>query len=511
MLLTVGSSIRDNENNTYILDDVIGGGGFGTVYRAHRESDGFIVAVKTLTSSFESKDSLLSFQKEMIQAKLISSDHVIKYFYTHDGNTFPEFPPYIIMEYADGGTLAALMLRQKTTGNLLDMSFVLDAYMQLSNGMKEISNFLVHRDIKPENILIKDGKLKISDFGLSKLSSETTRTLTFKGYGTAKYVAPEAWNNDKNTIQMDIYSMGIVFYELATLQYPYQITDGATMMEYRNAHLFNTAENPSRINKNLSPSMASVIIRMLEKPTQKRFSDWDTIIGALQTEPLPEDDFSKIVKAAVNNRNQADITLQENAAKREEERQRKEEHCHLIRSDYERVILDPIRKFVEQFNVQYAGNARFDLKEEHISFPGASCFDSMINTPSGDRITISSEVLFEEDYQEYTQRGRLAYRTTYPVPMCKNRRILAWSQVKDTSGRGFNLLLLETNNSLFGDWYILRNTNSALGSSRRIEPFGFTLKELPSEIRYLNAVHIYNMDIFEYHSTELLTFLAEHV
>ena len=88
MLLTVGSSIRDNENNTYILDAVIGGGGFGTVYRAHRESDGFIVAVKTLISSFESKDRLLSFQKEMTQAKLISSNHVIKYFYTHDGNTY---------------------------------------------------------------------------------------------------------------------------------------------------------------------------------------------------------------------------------------------------------------------------------------------------------------------------------------------------------------------------------------------------------------------------------------
>lgn len=83
--------------------------------------------------------------------------------------------------------------------------------------MIAINAELVHRDIKPENILVSNDVLKISDFGLAKIASESTRTMSFKGYGTIPYIAPEAWNSDKNTIQMDIYSMGIVFYELATL------------------------------------------------------------------------------------------------------------------------------------------------------------------------------------------------------------------------------------------------------------------------------------------------------
>lgn len=121
--------------------------------------------------------------------------------------------------HADG-TLTSLIENQKKTGVQFEKAFLLNVFAQLAEGMREISKFLVHRDIKPDNILICNGKMKISDFGLSKLAGENTRTLTFKGYGSTKYVAPEAWNNDKNTIQMDIYSMGIVFYELAFYLFP---------------------------------------------------------------------------------------------------------------------------------------------------------------------------------------------------------------------------------------------------------------------------------------------------
>ena len=117
--------------------------------------------------------------------------------------------------------------------------------------MKCISEHLVHRDIKPENILNFHGVLKITDFGLSKISGESTKTMTFKGYGTSPYVAPEAWNNDRNTIQMDIYSMGIVFYELATLSYPYEKPTVNDPIAFRSMHLFKPAINPSSINKNL--------------------------------------------------------------------------------------------------------------------------------------------------------------------------------------------------------------------------------------------------------------------
>ena len=156
----------------------------------------------------------------MNQAKLLDSENVIKYLYIHDGNEFPEYPPFIIMEYTDGGTLRDLIANRN--GQQFEVETLMGYFEQLAHGMKCISEQLVHRDIKPENILNFHGVLKITDFGLSKISGESTKTMTFKGYGTSPYVAPEAWNNDRNTIQMDIYSMGIVFYELATLSYPYE-------------------------------------------------------------------------------------------------------------------------------------------------------------------------------------------------------------------------------------------------------------------------------------------------
>ena len=81
MIITVGSKIRDGNGNSYILDDILGKGGFGCVYKAHREKDDYIVAVKILETSFRSIEPMLSFQKECSQAELISSEHVIKYFY----------------------------------------------------------------------------------------------------------------------------------------------------------------------------------------------------------------------------------------------------------------------------------------------------------------------------------------------------------------------------------------------------------------------------------------------
>ena len=103
-------------------------------------------------------------------------------------------------------------------------------FLQLASGMKHINSILVHRDIKPDNILIVDDVLKITDFGLAKYAEATTRSVTFKGYGTKEYCAPEVCKNEKNTIYMDIYSMGIVFYEIATLKYRILLQAGIMQM-----------------------------------------------------------------------------------------------------------------------------------------------------------------------------------------------------------------------------------------------------------------------------------------
>ncbi len=190
MILLPGSKIKDDKNNSYILSGILGNGGFGAVYKAHKEDDKSIVAVKALLSTFDNEEGLLSFKKEIKQTTLISSTNVIKYYYVHDGTQFESLPPYIIMEYANDGTLKTMLDRKKDKSEQFSLDYLLGLYRQLLNGMKAVNEKLVHRDIKPENILIKDGLLKISDFGLSKFANDATKTLTFKGYGTPKSCPP---------------------------------------------------------------------------------------------------------------------------------------------------------------------------------------------------------------------------------------------------------------------------------------------------------------------------------
>lgn len=510
MVLAVGSKIKDDKNETYVLDTVIGRGGFGDVYKAYRESDNFVVAVKVLSTSFGDSDSLLSFQRELLQTQLVSSENVIKYYYVHNGKVFSEYPPYIIMEYAEGGTLNDLINKQRATGNQFDLSVILEMLSQLANGMKEISKFLVHRDIKPENILIRNGKLKISDFGLSKLSDVSTRTMTFKGYGTQKYAAPEVWNNDKNTIQIDIYSMGIVFYELATLQYPYDI---GLNKDYEKAHLYSAIKSPSNYNRELPQNIVSVIIRMLEKPTQKRFKNWDEIISGLSLKPTHDNLVENYLNIALANRNQEDIRLQKEIAEKEREEKKKSDYIQLIYSQYNNTVFEPIRTFVDQFNEAYPGLEKCIFKGAE-PFRESKNFSVSIRTPQKKYIRIETEIIFIEKQQKITYNGLEYYEmhtSRYSVPQCNKKDVLAWSRVYDDSEYGFNLLLLKNENSMYGDWYILENRNSSLSRTGRNEPFGFELNELPKEIKYIDCMHIYTSELKQFDITKIYEFLADHI
>ena len=512
MLLTIGTSVKDANGNIYILDDVLGNGGFGNVFKAHRQSDGFVVAVKTLLSSFASPDALLAFQKELQCTSVVSSDNVIKYFFTHDGTMYPEYPPYIIMEYVDGGTLNKLLQNQAATGNLFELSFITKAYMQLAEGMNAISKKLVHRDIKPDNILIHNGNLKITDFGLSKYAEDSTRTLTLKGYGTLEYVAPEAWESDKNTVQMDIYSMGIVFYQIATLQYPYKLSAFPDVHAYRDAHLYQRAQNPTIYNPNLPQGLVSIILRMLEKPTQKRFSNWEEIIEALGKNTTPTTTSNTALERALANRNNADLKKQEEAATRKKVEIMREQQCKLVFSQYEAVLYEPIRAFISAFNEQYAGTTGFCFEHKHRNII-SDHFSVKITTPEKKWICIDTEVVLAENHHRSIRTSsslnQFCISSQNYIPQCKGRDVMAWSYLRDETGRGFNILLLKCKDSLYGDWYTLRNTNSAFSREYRAEPFGFTLQELPKEIVHIDALHIYNSELKDFEIADVENFLAD--
>ncbi len=254
----------------------------------------------------------------------------------------------------------------------------------------------------------------------------------------------------------------------------------------------------SSINSQLPPNIVSVIIRMLEKPIQKRFTNWADVLKSLQAEPMPKDKIHNFVDTALETRNAADIRLQEKLTEEKRLAQAKEDFCRLIYSQYDSTVIEPIRNFISRFNSQYAGTGSYKLTPER-GFSNGERFSSTITTPSNNRIQIEMEAILKENHVRKVHVDRIfrdeGYRNENYIPQCEKRDILAWGRVYDSNGLGFNLLLLKAGDSLYGDWFILTNTNSGLGRSTRPEPFGFKLDELPKEIGLLRAVHIYNSDL----------------
>lgn len=509
MIITIGSKVKDLKGNTYLLVEDIGQGGFGCVYKATRESDGKEFAVKTLLHSFADSESVFAFKNEIASAEKIKGENIISYEYIHNGETFADLPPYIIMEYAKGGTLKQQLQERKEANCPYEKNELISIYKQLINGMKIINSQLVHRDIKPENILIKNGELKISDFGLAKMATEATRSLSLKGYGTLPYIAPEAWNNGKNTIQMDIYSMGIVFFELATLEYPYAIK-AETIEDYKKAHLFTAVKSIDVLKKRTSPVISSVILRMLEKPTQRRFNNWAEIEEQLSKETIDESSVTDIVMATISTKLQRETERQKQIAKEQQEKEEKETFCQLVKAQFEAMVLEPIKRFQLQYDSQ---NSSVDKCRFHYNDFSLEKFQVKLEVPTIADISIKCKVILPNS--ETREVSRCGYGGSYKInytPKLHGKDIIGWVEIENRDEYGFNLVLVKTD-GLYGDWFILNNENnfSRLSTKYRElpEPFAFPIESLTEAIKSIECTSMYSSTPIEYTEKEFLTFFSK--
>ena len=502
MIITIGSIIPDDNGNEYKVVDSIKPGGFGQVFLCERVLDKKKFAVKTMLNVFPSTEEYNAFQNELMAAREIKADNVVLYEFMHDGKMFEEYPPYIIMEFANQGSLQQLLAQRKRTKAFFTNIELTQMFLQLAYGMKCINSILVHRDIKPDNILVVDNVLKITDFGLAKYAEATTRSVTFKGYGTKEYCAPEVWKNEKNTIYMDIYSMGIVFYELATLRYPYEVTGG----DYEDAHLYRPVENPIKYNPSIDPKLVSIINKMLQKPKSKRFSRWQEIIDMLSTDDLLGANDSKIAslaQAAVSMQNANDNALQKKQYEAEKKRNEWQNHVKNIMFYFNDVILKEIKEYVKVFNSQYASGG-IDLNLSNFELTSESNLIT-VTMPNHQRIAIELSVIIPENFtkvigytQQYDYGIKIPTATRRTIPMCRGKKVLAWGKIEDNRGLGYNILLLENGVDEYGDWFILYNKNSGLARTPRPEPFAFSKDELRRELMVIDATHIYTSKLQEY-------------
>ncbi|NLA59378.1 MAG: Stk1 family PASTA domain-containing Ser/Thr kinase [Firmicutes bacterium] len=261
-------------SNRYEIRDRIGEGGMAVVYRAKDRLLHRWVAVKVLREQYASDEDFVErFRREAQAAASLSHPNVVNIYDVGEvGNTH-----YIVMEYVRGINLKELIRRE---GRLTPERSV-DIAIQVSAALGHAHrNHLVHRDIKPHNILIThEGTVKVTDFGIARAMSTATLTQTGQVIGSVHYFSPEQARGGVTSEQSDIYSLGIVLYEMLTGRVPFT---GETPIAVALQQLQDPVPSPREIEPSIPKSLDYVIRKALAKDPKDRFRSAEEFIRALQ-------------------------------------------------------------------------------------------------------------------------------------------------------------------------------------------------------------------------------------
>ncbi|MGH4119983.1 Stk1 family PASTA domain-containing Ser/Thr kinase [Clostridium sp.] len=247
----------------YELLEKIGEGGMAIVYKAKCRLLNRFVAVKILKEEFSNNIEFMEkFKREAASVASLSSNNIVNiYDVGHEGDV-----NYIVMEYIKGKTLKEIILQNGS----MDSNLVIDYGMQIAKALEcAHKNNIIHRDIKPHNILItEDGTVKVTDFGIAKAASSVTMTNTSTVMGSAHYFSPEQAKGSFVDFRTDIYSFGIVLYEMTTGRVPY---DAESPVSVALKHIQEPVVPPKNINDRIPSNLNKLIVKAIEKEPIKRY------------------------------------------------------------------------------------------------------------------------------------------------------------------------------------------------------------------------------------------------
>lgn len=250
-------------NERYQIIRTIGEGGMANVYLAHDTILDRDVAVKILRGDLADDEKFVRrFQREAISASSLSHPNIVEmYDVGEDDGKY-----YIVMEYVDGKTLKSLVKRRGG----LTLPEVIDIMLQLTSAMAcAHASYIIHRDIKPQNVLIKeDGTVKITDFGIAMALNSNELTQTNSVMGSVHYLPPEQANGSGSTIKSDIYSLGILMYELLTGELPFK---GENAVEIAIKQMKEQIPSVCSFNSDIPQSIENIIIKACAKNPKNRY------------------------------------------------------------------------------------------------------------------------------------------------------------------------------------------------------------------------------------------------
>lgn len=258
----------------YLISELIGVGGMANVYKATDTSDGKIVAVKVLREEFyENEELLRRFKNESKAIAMLSHPNIIEVYdvcFSHNMRC-------IVMEHIDGITLKEYMEEQRPLGWKETLHFIFQILKALSHAH---SKGIVHRDIKPQNVmLLSDARIKITDFGIARFARSESHTITDRAIGSVHYISPEQARGGHTDQRADIYSVGVMLFEMLTGQLPFD-ADSPVSVALKQIEL--EAPSPRSINSDVPEGLEEITIRAMQKDPDRRYQSADDMLRDIE-------------------------------------------------------------------------------------------------------------------------------------------------------------------------------------------------------------------------------------
>ena len=258
----------------YEIHELIGVGGMANVYRCTDTLDDREVAIKILKDEYLNNEEFIRrFKNESKAIAMLSHPNIVKVYDV----SFGDMIQYIVMEYIDGITLKEYIGRQ----GIIEWKDTLHLTTQVLKALQHAHECgIVHRDIKPQNImLLQDGTIKVTDFGIARFSDKATRTMTDQAIGSVHYIAPEQARGDVTDGKTDIYSVGVMLYEMLTGRLPF---DGDSAVSVALMQLQSTPKRPREVNPSIPIGLEQITMKAMQKQPSDRYTSAAEMLSELE-------------------------------------------------------------------------------------------------------------------------------------------------------------------------------------------------------------------------------------
>lgn len=248
----------------YEIHEMIGVGGMAMVYRAHDVIDDREVAIKILKDEFlGNAEFIRRFKNESKAIAVLSHPNIVKVYDV----SFGDMIQYIVMEYIDGITLKEYI----ANNGVIDWREAVHFTTQILTALQHAhEKGIIHRDIKPQNImLLEDGTIKVTDFGIARFSNTETKTMTDKAIGSVHYIAPEQAKGETTDCKSDIYSIGVMLYEMLAGKLPFEAENAVSVAIMQ---LQSDPKPPREINPSIPVGLEEITIKAMQKDPAKRYN-----------------------------------------------------------------------------------------------------------------------------------------------------------------------------------------------------------------------------------------------